>query len=160
MGIFRLAALAAAFACLTVSSAAGAESAADSLPHFKIKFPCETGEPKKDGTKVGLRCRTDAGSYMFILDTVPDGTDEDSLTATNVLNIAAAVEGTVRTQNKIAVQGVSGLEALIDLNASATTVRMRIFVHDGILAGITFVCASGDETGDEANAFFDSFGLE
>lgn len=157
---------------LSVAAKAEIETVADKEGHFVASFP----QPiQRDSQRVDTAAGEvtmnkifyDAGTVacMVVYSDYPAGSIEQTGGPAKVCENASKAalkgleDGKLRSSSPCQLDGVKGLEIVVDVSSSQAVVRIRFFVIGDRLYQVMYLCPAGQEDAAAARAFFDSFRL-
>jgi hypothetical protein len=137
---------------------------------FSVTFPCQAKLLNQvvPAGKVTIpitnhSCEKNDGIYYVVVSTFPKGfIAKKTVKAAFVDAVGGAasnVKGKVRANNPIALGGVAGRDALIDVKSAGAAVHLRVFFVGDKQYAVMVVGAAGQESAKPAMAFLNSFKL-
>lgn len=147
--------LAGLLACLAAPSARAAD-----MPHFQMKFPCDTGKPQTADDMTTFSCDAATGRYSIMISPIGDDADVESMFDAAATDLTEVMHGTQRTNGPIAANGLNGRETFIDNTMNGMSLHLRQFVHGGLYAVLIHIGPIANENSPDAVAFFAAFEIK
>jgi hypothetical protein len=120
-----------------------------------INLPCPKPARETDANgKVSLTCMDDTTIYMFVADIANRNESQDDIYQHNIDGLAKAINGKLRSQTTITVNGLNGREFLFD--GAGIVLRVREFISGEVFFGLSYVGPVGSENNKPVATFLDS----